>query len=246
MDRVALITGGARGIGRRIVLDFAKQGYKVAFSYNTSKDRAMQVCNDLTHMGVDFYCAKMNLAKDREIDDFVRAVVDKFGKIDVLINNSATTNDSLFRDKTTQGFENVLRVNLVGSFYISKIVGDIMYKNKSGKIINISSTNGISTYYPMCVEYDASKAGVNSLTHNLAVQYAPYVNVNAIAPGFVATESEIKDMDDEFVKQEEEKILLRRAGTEEDVSNLVMFLASEKADYINNQVIKINGGVYGD
>jgi 3-oxoacyl-[acyl-carrier protein] reductase len=134
----------------------------------------------------------------------------------------------------------------VGTFLLSKLVGDIMYKNRSGKIINISSTNGINTYFPMCVEYDASKAGINSLTHNLAMQFSPYVNVNAIAPGFIATESEIKDMDEEFIKSEEEKIFLKRAGTEEDVSNLALFLAGEKSDYINNQIIKINGGMYGD
>jgi 3-oxoacyl-[acyl-carrier protein] reductase len=98
----------------------------------------------------------------------------------------------------------------------------------------------------MCLEYDASKAGINSLTHNLAMQFAPYVNVNAIAPGFIATESEVKDMDDEFIRSEEEKILLKRAGSEDDVSNLALFLSSDKASYINNQIIKINGGMYGD
>ena len=98
----------------------------------------------------------------------------------------------------------------------------------------------------MCLEYDASKAGLNSLTHNLAVQFAPYVTVNAVAPGFIATESEVKDMDEEFIKMEEEKIFVRRAGTEEDVCNLIEFLSSDKADFINNQIIKIDGGVYGD
>ena len=98
----------------------------------------------------------------------------------------------------------------------------------------------------MCLEYDASKAGINSLTHNLAMQFAPYVMVNAVAPGFIATESEIKDMDEEFIEQEENKILLRRAGQEQDVANLVSFLASDKSNYINSQIIKIDGGIYGD
>ena len=98
----------------------------------------------------------------------------------------------------------------------------------------------------MCLEYDASKAGLNSLTHNLAMQFAPYVIVNAVAPGFIATESEISGMDEEFIKLEEEKILLKRAGSEQDVSNLIQFLASDDSNFINNQIIKINGGTYGD
>ena len=120
-----------------------------------------------------------------------------------------------------------------------------MVKNKGGKIINIASTNGINTYYPMCFDYDASKAGIISLTHNLAMQFAPFVNVNAIAPGFIATESETKDMDEEFIKLEEEKIFLKRAGTELDVANLILFLASDKASFINNEIIRIDGGMYG-
>ena len=121
-----------------------------------------------------------------------------------------------------------------------------MKNNEWGRIINISSTNGIDTYFPMCLEYDASKAGLNSLTHNLAIQLSPYVNVNAIAPGFIGTENELKDMDEEFMNLEKEKILVRRIGKEEDVSNLAMFLASDKASFINNQIIKVNGGAYGD
>jgi len=120
-----------------------------------------------------------------------------------------------------------------------------MQEQKSGKIINISSTNGINTYFPMCLDYDASKAGIISLTHNLAMQFAPYVTVNAIAPGFIATESEIKDMDEEFIAMESEKIFVKHPGSEQDVSNLVLFLASEKADFINNEVIRIDGGVWG-
>ena len=133
----------------------------------------------------------------------------------------------------------------MGTFLVSKYVGDIMYENKYGKIVNVTSTNGINTYFPMCLDYDASKAGIISLTHNLAMQYAPYVNVNAIAPGFIATESEIDGVDEEFIKMEEEKILLRRAGTEDDVANLVKFLISDDASFINNSVIRIDGGTYG-
>ena len=246
MDKVVMITGGSRGIGRKMVEDFARLGYRVYFSYCTEESRAKELKEKLLADGLVVEYFKVDIANDSDITNFVDFTINQFGKIDILINSAAITNDSLFQDKNSNTFEKVLRANLIGTFTLSKIVGDIMYKNKSGKIINISSTNGINTYYPMCLEYDASKAGINSLTHNLAMQFAPYVTVNAIAPGFIATESEVKDMDEEFVQLECEKIFVRRAGTESDVSNLAVFLASEKADYINNQIIKINGGVYGD
>ena len=246
MDKVVMITGGSRGIGKRMVQDFARAGYKVVFSYLTQESLAIQLQNSLNSQGYQVFAYRLDLSSDTDISSFVDFAISKFGKIDMLINSAAVTHDSLFQDKNSQSFMDVLRTNVVGTFCLSKLVGNIMFENKSGKIFNISSTNGINTYYPMCIEYDASKSAINSMTHNLAMQFAPFVNVNAIAPGFIATESEIKDMDEEFIQSEEEKIFLRRAGTEEDVSNLALFLASDKSNYINNQIIKINGGVYGD
>ena len=243
MKKVVMITGGARGLGKKLVEDFLKNDYLVSFSYYESEKEAKKLCEKY---GDRVLATKINFENLKGIDSFVTNTMNKFGRIDILVNNAATTNDSLFFEKNSETFERVLRVNLVGVFELSKVVGEIMYKEKCGKIINITSTNGINTYFPMCLEYDASKSALISLTHNLAVQFAPYVNVNAVAPGFIKTESEIKDMDETFIKQEEEKILLKRAGEEEDVANLVLFLASEKSNFINNQVIKINGGMYGD
>ena len=120
-----------------------------------------------------------------------------------------------------------------------------MMDRKWGRIINIASTNGINTYYPMCIDYDASKAALISLTHNLAMQFGPYVNVNAIAPGFIGSENELKGYDEEFLKQETEKILVNRYGQPKEVAYLVRFLISDQADYINNTVIRIDGGQKG-
>ena len=120
-----------------------------------------------------------------------------------------------------------------------------MIDSRYGKIINIASTNGINTYYPMCFDYDASKAALISLTHNLAIQFAPYVNVNAIAPGFIGTEKELEGYDEQFLKSETEKILLRRYGEPQEVAHLVRFLISEEASYINNSIIRIDGGQTG-
>lgn len=246
MDKkTVLVTGSGRGIGKRIIEDFAKENYNVIINYNSSKTEAENLANSLTKQGVNCLAIKCDITKDDEVENLINKSIEKFGKIDILVNNSAITSDSLFHEKTSESFLKVYNTNVVGAFLVSQKVGQLMYKNKYGKIINISSTNGINSYFPMCAEYDASKSALISLTHNLALQFAPYVNVNAIAPGFIATESEIADMDEEYIKSEEEKILVRRAGTEEDVSNLVIFLSSDKASFINNTVIRIDGGQYG-
>ena len=136
-------------------------------------------------------------------------------------------------------------VNVVGAFNCSKRVYRHMLDQEYGRIINISSTNGINTYYPMCIDYDASKAALISVTHNLAFEFAPYIHVNCIAPGFIGTENELDGYDEEFLKEEEEKIMVKRYGKPEEVAYLVRFLISDEADYINNTVIRIDGGQQG-
>ena len=246
MKKVALITGGARGIGKTVVETLANNGYIVVVNYNSSVDRAKSFEKQLLKVKKECLFIKSDISNEDQVKAMIDLIMQKYGRIDVLVNNSAITNDTLFQDKTADSFRKILDVNVVGAFSVSKLVGDIMYAQKSGKIINISSTNGINTYFPMCLEYDASKSALISLTHNLAVQFAPYVNVNAIAPGFIATESELDGMDDDILKMESDKTLLKRAGTEQDVANLVMFLASEQSSFINNEVIRIDGGVYGN
>lgn len=243
--KVVLITGASRGIGRAIALQFADAGYDVAFCYLKNEKKAQSVKTEIEQKGVQCFCAKCDLENENEIADFYTQVMKRFGQIDVLVNNAGVSFDSLFADKTAENFKKTLAVNLVGAFLMSKFVGTQMVARKTGKIINVASTNGLNTYFPMCIDYDASKSGLISLTHNLAMQFAPFVNVNAVAPGFIATESEIGEMDADFIKSEEEKIFLRRAGTEQDVANLVLFLASDKADFINSEVIRIDGGQYG-
>lgn len=245
-NKVVIVTGAGRGIGATIAKELAKEKYNVVVCYNQSGEKAKNVYNQLVRYNTKPMMIKCDISNEQEVKQMVDSVFVKYGRIDALVNNAAVCFDDLFQNKTVENFKETLNVNVVGTFLVSKYVGEIMYNQKSGKIVNLSSTNGINTYFPMCIDYDASKAAINSLTHNLALQFAPYVNVNAIAPGFIATESEISGMDEEFIKLEEEKILLKRAGTELDVANLVKFLISEQASFINNQVIKINGGFYGD
>lgn len=245
-NKVALVTGGARGIGKAVVERFAKDGYSIAINYNNSEDRALSLLKELQDANVSAIIVKADISDEEQVKSMVATIVDKFGKIDVLVNNSAVNYDTLFQDKTVEQFRRTLDVNVIGTFLVSKYVGQVMYDNKYGKIINLSSTNGINTYFPMCIDYDASKSAINSLTHNLATQFAPYVTVNAVAPGFIATESEVEGMDEDFIALETEKVMVKRAGEPEDVANLISFLASKDADFINNQIIKIDGGIYGD
>jgi len=246
VNKVALVTGSSRGIGRSIVLELAKSGYDVVINYNSSEKLAHEVNEEVKKYGVDSVVVKCDISNEDEVSNMVKMVVDKFGKIDVLVNNAAVCFDSLYEDKDVKDFKRTLHVNVIGTFLVSKYVGDVMYANKYGKIVNIASTNGINTYFPMCLDYDASKASIISLTHNLAMQYAPYVNVNAIAPGFIATETEVNNMDEEFIKSEEEKIFLKRIGKEEEVAKVIRFLVSDDASYINNEVIRVDGGMYGN
>lgn len=243
MNKVVLITGGAKGIGRAIAIELAKNNYDVVINFLTSKTEAMSLQKDIIDKyGVKCLTIQADVSKEDEVNQMVKQVEDELGGVDILINNAAIDLSNMFNLKTADEFRKTLDVNVIGAYNCSKRVYKHMLDNKFGRIINISSTNGINTYYPMCFDYDASKAALNSLTHNLAIQFAPYVNVNAIAPGFIGTKSELEGYEEEFLKQEEEKILVGRYGNPEEVAHLVKFLISEEANYINNAIIRIDGG----
>ena len=188
---------------------------------------------------------KCDVSNEEEVKSMVEAIHSKLGSVDILVNNAAVNYNDFFYKKSVEDFKRTMDVNVIGAFLVSKYVSKDMINNKWGRIINISSTNGINTYYPVCLDYDASKAALISLTHNMAIEFAPFINVNAITPGFIGTESELDGMDEEFIKNEEEKILVKRMGTPSDVAKLVKFLVSDDASFINNSVIRVDGGQYG-
>lgn len=246
MRKVALVTGGAKGIGKAICIKLASNGYDLVINYLTSKLEAEKLAKELTSKyGVNVFSYKADVSNENEVNEMISFIEEKLGGVDILINNAAIDLSNMWHEKNINDFKRTLDVNVLGAYNVSKRAYKHMIDNKWGRIVNISSTNGINTYYPMCLEYDASKAALISLTHNLAMQFAPYINVNAVAPGLIGTESELEGYDEEFLKSEQEKILKGRYGTPEEVANLVSFLVSDEASYINNSVIRIDGGLYG-
>ena len=173
--------------------------------------------------------------------DMVNKTVNEFGKVDILVNNAGIANDSTIEDKTIEDFRKVLDTNLIGPFILSRLVAPIMKNNKYGRIINISSTTGIDTYYPYSLDYDASKAGLINLTHNLSEIYKPFINVNCVCPGWMDTDMN-KELDKDYIEDECKKIKLGRFGKPEEVAKVVAFLASDGASYVNDAIIRVDGG----
>lgn len=246
MNKVVLITGGAQGIGKATALELGKQGYDIVINYLTSKKEAHALKDMIIdNYGVRCMAIQCDVSKEDEVDQMISSIELELGGVDILVNNAAVDLSNLFHLKNAEEFRKTLDVNVVGAFNCSKRVYRHMLDQEYGRIINISSTNGINTYYPMCIDYDASKAALISMTHNLAFEFAPYVNVNCIAPGFIGTENELDGYDEEFLKEEVEKIMINRYGDPQEVAYLVKFLISDEANFINNTVIRIDGGQKG-
>lgn len=241
-DKVVLVTGASRGIGKQTIIEFAKKGCNVIINYLNSKKEAIELKEFVEkEYKVNALVIKTDISNEKEVINMVNLSIDKFKKIDILVNNAAISVDNDFYEKTVDEFNKVLNTNLVGTYLVSKHVSKYMLEKKYGKIINVSSTNGIDTSYPMSVDYDASKAGVISLTRNFAIQLSPYVNVNTVAPGWVNTDIN-KDLYEEFKKDEINKIFLKRFAEPEEIAKVIVFLASNDASYVNNSVIRVDGG----
>ena len=244
MNKNVLVTGGTRGIGEAISREFAKKGYNIIINYVKSNEKAKKLKEELeAKYNIKVLPIKADLSNETEINNMVDMAIKEFGKIDVLVNNAGIVIDKEFEDRTVEDWKQTLDINLIAPFVLTKLVGKEMLKQKSGAIINISSTNGLNTYYPTSVDYDASKSGLISLTYDSAVQFSPYVRVNCIAPGWVNTEMN-KELPEDFVKDETERILVKRFGEPEEIAKVVAFLASEDASFVNSAVIKVDGGWY--
>ena len=241
---VALVTGGNRGIGAKCVEEFAKNGVNVIINYCHHEEEAHQLESYIKETyKVKALAIKCDVSNSEEVEQMTNTIIDNFGGIDILVNNAGISRDSLLLDKSVKDFKRILDVNVIGTYLRSKYVGKVMLEQKHGKIINISSTNAIDTYYPESCDYDASKAGVISLTHNLAREFSPFITVNCICPGWVKTAMN-KDLNIEQINEEKKKILLKRFAEPEEIAKVVVFLASSKASYINDSIIRVDGGKY--
>lgn len=244
MKKSVLVTGGTRGIGEAIVREFAQKDYDIIINYISSNEKAMKLKEELENKySIKVLPIQADISSETAVKNMIEIAMREFGKIDVLINNAGIVLDKEFEDRTAEDWRKTLEINLIAPFTLTKLIGKEMMKQKSGAIINISSTNGIDTYYPSSVDYDASKSGLISLTYDCAVQFAPYVRVNCVAPGWVNTDMN-KELPKDFIEEETNRILVKRFGEPEEIAKVVAFLASEEASFINSTVIKVDGGWY--
>ena len=244
MDRVVLITGASRGIGAKTALRFAKDKDILIINYFHSEESALHLKEQIKkEYGIEVMTIQADISDEKAVQKMVDKIIQAYGRIDVLINNAGIAIDDEFLDHTVFNFRKVMNTNLVGAFLVSKIVSATMLKKKSGVIINVSSNNGIDCNSPISLDYDASKAALISLTHNLALQFAPFIRVNAIAPGWTKTDS-VLEMFPDFLEEERKKIMLGRFAEPEEIANVIFFLASDEAKYINGEVIRVDGGIF--
>lgn len=241
-DKVAIVTGGTRGIGRAIALKLADQGANIVINYRNSDKEAEELKSILEGKGVKVLTVKCDISNFEDSKNLMDKCKEVFGKIDILVNNAGITKDTLIMRMKEEDFDNVIDVNLKGTFNCAKHASAIMLKQRFGKIINMTSVVGIAGNTGQ-VNYAASKAGVIGLTKSLAKELGSRgITVNAVAPGFINTDMTASLS--EKVKEEASKnIPLKRLGDPEDVANLVGFLASDAANYITGQVINVDGGM---
>lgn len=245
-NKVAFITGSAKGLGAAIIKEFAQNNYDVVIHYNRSEKEAKELEQFIKQTyQVNVLTLKGDLTNEEEIKNMINKIIEEFHHIDVLVNNASLEITSEFESKNKHDFINVLDTNLIAPFLLSKYVSKYMIDKNYGKIVNITSNNSINKYDSITLEYDASKLALISLTHNLALELAPIINVNAVAPGWIMTEKvkELNNSLDGMLEKEEKKnILIERFAYPEEVAKLVYFLCTDDARSINNQVITIDGG----
>lgn len=241
--KTALVTGGARGIGKAIVLTYAENGANVAFSDLNYDDQAKELEKEAEKFGVKCKGYASDAAKYEDAQDLIKQVTEEFERIDILVNNAGITRDTLFMRMTEQNWDDVIRVNLKSAFNMTHAIQRLMLKQKAGSIINMSSVVGLGGNAAQA-NYAASKAGLIGFTKSIAQELGSRnIRCNAIAPGFIETEMTAK-LPEDVKKQWTETIPLKRAGKPEDVANMALFLGSDVSSYVTGQVITVCGGMH--
>jgi len=241
-NKVAIVTGGSRGIGRSIVLEFARQGADVAFNFLKSEDKALQLKKEIETIGRKVLIFRQDVKDYDAIKIMVESVKNHFGKLDIIVNNAGILRDKALMLMEEQDWEEVITTNLTGAFNLVRAAIVSFMKQKSGNIINITSVAGVKGM-PRQVNYSASKAGMIGLTKALAKEVGPYnVRVNAIAPGYIDTDM-VKDLKESYKEELLKRIPLSRFGKSDEIAKVATFLASDKTKYITGQTITVDGGL---
>ena len=241
--KTVLITGGSRGIGKAVAMKFAENGYKIIINYVSDKTDTEQLKKELLQAGAaDILLIKADVSNSEDVKNMVKETIEKFEKIDVLVNNAGITKDNLLLRMTPEDFEKVIDINLKGTFNVTKSVVPYMMKKRTGKIVNISSVVGVSGNAGQC-NYSASKAGIIGFTKSIAKELASRnILANCIAPGFIDTDM-TSVLSDEVKDSINAQIPMKRMGTAQEIANVAYFLGCEESSYITGQVINIDGGM---
>ena len=241
-EKVVLVTGGSRGIGKEVALKFAKEGYNVVTNYVSDKTDKEKLQKEFEENGVKALVLKADVTKKEDVENLLSKAIAEFGKIDVLVNNAGITRDNLLIRMPEEDFDKVLETNLKGTFLVTKAVTKYMMKKRYGSIINLSSVVGVAGNAGQS-NYSASKAGIIGFTKSIAKELASRnIRANAVAPGFI--ETDMTEVLPEAVKENiHNQIPLKRMGTAKEVAELIYFLGSENSSYITGQVINIDGGM---
>lgn len=240
--KTVFVTGASRGIGKEVALKFAENGYDVIINYVSDKTDVEALEKEFKEKGADTLILKADVSKADEVQNVVDKAIEKFGKIDVLVNNAGITRDNLLMRMSEEEFDKVLEINLKGTFLVTKAVTKYMMKKRSGSIINISSVVGVAGNAGQC-NYSASKAGIIGFTKSIAKELASRnIRANAVAPGFIETDMTAV-LSDSVKESIHNQIPLKRMGSTKEVAELIYFLGSEKSSYITGQVINVDGGM---
>lgn len=241
-NKIALVTGASRGIGRAIAIKLASEGAKVVINYAGNQSKAEEVKNEIESNGSEAFIIQADVSKSNEVEEMIAKVIDKFGKIDILVNNAGITRDGLLMRMKDSDFDEVINTNLKGVYNCTKMISKLMIKQRSGRIVNMASIVGITGNAGQ-TNYAAAKAGIIGFSKSAAKELASRgITVNVVAPGFIQTDmtSVLTDNVKETMLKE---IPLGRIGLPDDIANAVNFLVSDEASYITGQVIRVDGGM---
>ena len=242
-NKVVLVTGGTRGIGRATSMKFYQLGADVIAVYKSNKVAAERLVKDAQILsgGGTIKCFQADISNYDSIKELVDKIIKEYGKIDILVNNAGIVFDREFEDIKYEESVEIIKTNMLAPLFLSQVVAPYMIKQGKGKIVNVSSTSGMFDFNPGTADYAMTKLALQSLTKDLSMKYAPKINVNAVAPGWVNTDMN-KDLPKDFIEEETKKYHMKRWAEPEEVADAIIFLASDNASYITGHVLVVDGG----